>query len=189
MSATLGTRIQVSGMTCSGKTTLAARLGAALDVPFTDLDALYWKPGWIEPDDAEWHDQLTEFAQAGRWIVSGNYISETSISLWPHVQTVIWLELPAHLLVRRVLARSWRRWRAKELLWGTNTERFWPHFKIWDQKSSLVAYAFWGRKRLYARLRAAHADPAFAHIRWIRLRSTAEVEAFARAIEDTATKR
>lgn len=39
-------RIQVIGASCAGKTTLGRALSARLDLPFTDLDELWWSPGW-----------------------------------------------------------------------------------------------------------------------------------------------
>lgn len=41
-------RIAVVGVSGNGKTTLARRLAATLDVPYTELDALNHLPGWIE---------------------------------------------------------------------------------------------------------------------------------------------
>ncbi|MCY3840156.1 MAG: hypothetical protein OXH09_16155 [Gammaproteobacteria bacterium] len=51
---------------------------------------------------------------------------------------MIWLDLPVPLLVWRVLRRSWRRWRTRKLLWGTNIERFWPQLALWRGDDSLV---------------------------------------------------
>jgi adenylate kinase family enzyme len=48
----LGRRIVVWGVTGSGKTTFAQALGQVLGVPAIQLDALFWKTGWVEtPDD------------------------------------------------------------------------------------------------------------------------------------------
>jgi len=179
----IGARIQVMGMTCSGKSTLAERLGAILDLPYTDLDALYWLPGWVGREDQDWHPTLRTLAEGERWVVSGNYFRHTSANLWPRVQTIVWLDLPLRVLLPRIFMRSWRRSRRKELLWGTNTEVFWRQLKLWDPDVSLFAYALRGRKRQDARLLAAISDPALAHIRFIRLRSPAEIEAFVQAIE------
>ena len=63
---------------------------------------------------------------------------------------------------------------------------FWPQLAFWRKEDSL---AWWivtqhGRKR--RTLVACMSDPRWAHIRFIRLRTAAEVEAFAAALEREA---
>ncbi|WP_229907829.1 hypothetical protein [Amycolatopsis oliviviridis] len=48
-------RIMVVGCSGAGKSTFSRRLGAALDLPVTHLDRLYWRPGWTPAPDAEFH--------------------------------------------------------------------------------------------------------------------------------------
>ncbi|MEX1022206.1 MAG: adenylate kinase [Dehalococcoidia bacterium] len=182
MTSTIGTRIVLVGPTSSGKTTLADRLGTALGLPSTDLDALYWKPGWVGAEDDEWHPRLRALAAGEGWVVAGNYIRHTMPNLWPRAETIVWLDLPLRVVLPRVLRRSWRRSRSRELLWGTNVERFWPQLKFWDPKS-LVGYAIQTRVRMRNHMVATMANPAFARVRFVRLRSPAEIEAFTRAIE------
>lgn len=184
-SPAIGRRVIVVGPTNAGKSTLAMRLAAALGVEFVELDALYWKPGWTAPEDDEWHPQLQAIAEREAWVVAGNYLRHTRPILWPRADSVVWLDLPLRVVLPRILRRSWQRARSKELLWGTNTERFLPQLKFWDP-TSLVGYAIQSRKPHRTFLLRAMADPACSHIRFARLRSTAEVEAFARAIEDHA---
>jgi len=43
----IGRRLHVVGTTCSGKSTLAARLAEVLQDPVVELDALNWQPGWV----------------------------------------------------------------------------------------------------------------------------------------------
>ncbi|MDA0269421.1 MAG: hypothetical protein O2798_00340 [Chloroflexi bacterium] len=178
----VGSRIQVVGMTCSGKSTLAERIGRILGVPYTDLDAVYWLPEWKGRDDDDFHARLRALAGGDAWVISGNYLRHTSVNVWPRVQTIVWLDLPLRVLLPRILARSFRRWRTKELLWGTNRENFWSHFRLWDS-TSLIHYAVFGRRRQDERIFAAMSDPACAHIRFLRLRSRSEIEAFTQALE------
>jgi hypothetical protein len=45
-------RIVISGVTSSGKSTLAEKLARRFGMDFIELDALHWEPGWQEaPDD------------------------------------------------------------------------------------------------------------------------------------------
>ncbi|MGE5588955.1 MAG: shikimate kinase, partial [Clostridia bacterium] len=44
----VGRRIHVIGNSCAGKSTLGERLARSLGVPFVELDALSWQPGWVD---------------------------------------------------------------------------------------------------------------------------------------------
>ena len=179
-------RIHVVGNSASGKSTFGVRLAAALDAPFVELDALNWQPGWIalnDTDPGELDRRMREATSGERWVVAGSYMSQSRRTFWNRLDTVIWLDLPMPLLLRRVLRRTWRRWRSRELLWGTNCERFWPLFMIWRKEKSLVAWIVTqhaGKRRDMAQCLA---DPRWSHIRFVRLTSAREVEAFAAAVE------
>lgn len=185
MPSPIGSRIVVLGVTGSGKSTLAERLSRALEVPFVELDALNWEPNWhslAEHDPDEFLRRILEATAGEGWVVAGSYSTHSEPTFWPRLEAVVWLDLPLPLVLYRQITRSWRRWRTQELLWGTNTENFWTHFKLWSP-DSLIHWAFrthWSKRR---RLTAYMADPRWAHIRFIRLTSPSEVEAFARAIE------
>lgn len=187
MPSPIGTRIIVTGSTCSGKSTLAQRLARRLNVPFVELDALNWEPNWRDlsrRDPDEFERRIAEATAGDGWVVAGSYSRFSRRLLNPYAQTIIWLDLPLPLILRRVLTRSWRRWRARELLWGTNYENFWIHLKLWSD-DSLLHWAVTNHRAKRRNSIASMADPAFAHIRWIRLTSPDEVEAFVAAIEAT----
>ena len=115
----IGRRIHVIGNSCSGKSTLAARLSSAMSIPLVELDALNWEPNWVGLNDtnpAELERRMQEATSGDSWVVAGSYSGFSSRVFWPRLQTVVWLDLPLPQLVGRVLIRSWRRWRSKELL-------------------------------------------------------------------------
>lgn len=182
---TLGRRIHVIGNSGSGKSTLAATLAARLDVPFVELDALNFLPGWIglnETAPEEFARRIREATSGDGWVVAGSYAAFTKREFWDRVETVIWLDMPMPLLLSRVLVRSWRRWRSRELLWGTNYESFWGQFMIWRGGDSLIYWIVTQQRRKRRSMLAAQADARWAHIRFIRLRSPSEVRAFLAAI-------
>ncbi len=182
----IGRRIHVLGNTSAGKSTLGARLACALDVPFVELDALNWEPGWVgltATHPAEFERRIRTATAGDGWVVAGSYMTVAQRIFWPQLETVIWLDLPLPLLVGRVLLRSWRRWRTKELLWGTNYERFWPQLLVWRTQDSLIGWAVTQHRRKRRAMLAYMVDPRWMHIRFMRLTSTAEVTSFTRAIE------
>ena len=183
----LGTRIHVIGSSCSGKSTLAERLATALDGDFVELDALNWLPGWValnETDRPALERRFRDATRGQRWVSAGSYTAVAQRAFWPRLQTIVWLDLPAVLSIGRMVRRSWRRWRTKELLWGTNVERFWPQFMLWRApEDSLLLYIATQHARKRRQVLAAMADPRWAHIRFVRLVSKTDVEAFARAVE------
>ncbi len=66
-------RVLVMGSSGSGKSTFARRLSSMTGIPTVSIDALFWKPGWVESDRDEFQRRMTEAAREPRWIMDGNY--------------------------------------------------------------------------------------------------------------------
>ncbi len=184
--ATIGDRIQVIGNSGSGKSTLAARLAAALDAPLVELDALNWLPGWVglnQSDPDEFERRIRAATGGGRWVAAGSYERFSRRILWPRLDTVVWLDLPLRIVAWRMLRRSWKRWRSGEPVWGGNREKFWPQLMIWRINDSLLGWVITQHGRKRRNMIACMSDPRWAHIRFVRLTSTREVEAFAASVE------
>ena len=188
--SSIGQRIHVLGNSSSGKSTVGLRLSRALGVPFVELDALNWEPGWVGLNDTnpeELERRLREATTSDGWVVAGSYTGFSQRVFWPRLQTVICLDLPIPQLLWRMLTRSWRRWRSGELLWGTNAERFWPQLMFWRKADSLLWWIVTQQTRKRDRLVEYMADPHWTHIRFVRLTSSREIEAFMRSVETRAT--
>jgi len=183
----LGRRIVIVGPACAGKSTLAAEIAARLEMPHVELDALYWRPGWVGVSDAEFARRIDAATRDDAWIVDGHY-ERAWPWLWPRVETVIWLDLPLCTLLWRGFLRSLRRVRTGELLWGTNSENAWGQLKLWDRDRSLLAWtvtSYRSRRRAYL---TATLDRRWSHIRFLRLCSQAEVKVFLDAIAPPALR-
>lgn len=176
-----GERLHVMGNSGSGKSTLGARLAEVLDAPFVELDAINWLPDWYglnehEPEELE--RRIREATAGERWVVAGSYTRFCQRAFWDRLETVVWLDRPMPLLLYRVLRRSWRRWRTRELLWGTNREKFWPHLAVWRGEESLVWWIVTQHRRKRRKMFALQQDPRWSHIQVVRLASQREIERF-----------
>ncbi len=157
----LGTRIVVVGSTGSGKSTLAAALAERLELPFVELDALFWLAGWVEPDDETFGAKVAEATAGDRWVVAGSYRRVSERVVWPRAETMVWLDFPLPLVLRRLLVRSWRRWRKKELLWGTS---FWSQFY---RRSALLLFAIRTHRSTRRRWLEMMAAPEWSHLNFV----------------------
>ena len=172
------------GNSGSGKTTLAARLAHALDADLVELDALNWEPGWValnESDPKELERRFRAATEGERWVTAGSYTRLCQRAFWPQLDTIVWLDLPLRLCVWRLLRRTWRRWRSRELLWGSNYERLAYMLKIW-RRDNLLVWTVTQHARKRNAMLAHQADPRWTHIRFVRLTSAHEVESFVTAV-------
>ncbi len=65
-------RVSVVGPSGSGTSTLARRLARLVDVPFTELDAVFHRPGWQLLDPDEFRATVEGVAAAEAWAIDGN---------------------------------------------------------------------------------------------------------------------
>jgi len=98
-------RILVMGSSGSGKSTFSKRLSKITGIPLVSLDALFWKPGWVEGDRAEFRQHLIEAVRKPRWIMDGNYTSHLVDERRDVSDTVIWFDLPRRTCLLGILMR------------------------------------------------------------------------------------
>jgi adenylate kinase family enzyme len=117
-------RVAVIGGSCTGKTTLSRALSLRIGVPHVELDALHHDAGWQEAP-AEVLQARVEAALAAApdgWIVDGNYHGKIGTSVVARADTVVLLDLPHHVALRRVLWRTAGRVVSRRELWNGNRE-------------------------------------------------------------------
>ena len=181
----LGRRIHVIGNSCSGKSTLAARLSGQLGLPVVELDALNWQPNWqgLNQHDPDELDRRILAATAGAgWIVAGSYTMHSQRCFWDRLDTLIWLDLPLRTLVARLLLRSWQRWRGQELLWGTNRESFWGQLAVWRGEDSLLWWIVTQYQRKRRNMAGVARDERWRQLQLVRIASAAEAETMCRLV-------
>ncbi len=87
-----------------GKSTFARSLGKILNIPVNHLDTLYWKPGWVAASLEEFSKAQQEIINQPQWIIEGNYNNTFDIRA-ERADTIIYLELPLHVCLYRVVKR------------------------------------------------------------------------------------
>lgn len=114
-------RIIIIGSSGSGKSTLAMRVGEILSIPHIELDALHWKPNWVESATDELRLKVDRATCDGPWVMSGNYLKIKDLT-WTRAETLVFLDYPMSVVFPRVVKRTFARWWNQELLWGSNRE-------------------------------------------------------------------
>jgi adenylate kinase family enzyme len=99
-------RIVIIGCSGAGKSTLARRIGERLRLPVVHLDALFWEPGWVEPETAAFRGRVAEAHTGDRWVSEGLYLSKTFDLRLPRAELIVWLHQPRWLCIVRVVWRA-----------------------------------------------------------------------------------
>ena len=174
MSSFLFNRIIIVGTTSSGKSTLAETLANKFGYDFIELDALHWERNWAEAPLEVFRKRVETATQARAWVVAGNYRIVRDI-IWPKAEVVIWLDYHLPTVFWQLTRRTFKRWWSQELLWGTNRENLWTHFKLWSQESLFhwLFKTYWRRKREYSTMFSL---PEYQHLKVIRFESPKETE-------------
>ena len=169
-------RVSVVGTSGSGKSTLARELAEILGVPHLELDAVHHQPGWAPLPTDEFRRIVAARAAADGWVIDGNYGRVRDL-VWARADTVVWLDLPKRTVMRQVVWRTLRRVALRRELWNGNRER-WRNFLTWNPEQSVISWAWHKHAPDHAKYAAAAADPASAHLRFIRLASRRDVARF-----------
>ncbi len=172
-------RVAIVGNSGSGKSTLGRAVATKIGAVFIEIDSIRHQADWEPLPDEEMSDQLDRLTATGNWVVDGNYRSVRAL-LWSRADTVIWLDLPRSVVMRQILKRTLARVTTRQELWNGNREH-WRNFFSLNPEESVIAWSW--TKHAYYRGLYAHAmtDPAYAHLRFIRLRSRREINDFATA--------
>lgn len=103
----LGSRIIVTGLAGSGKSTFSVALGAKTGLPVIHLDLHFWKPGWVAPSETEWREMQRSVLAGNSWIADGNYHETLDLRL-ERADTVVFLDIPWWICSGRALLRGFR---------------------------------------------------------------------------------
>jgi adenylate kinase family enzyme len=160
----------VIGPTGSGKTTFARVLAEKRGVQHVELDALFWKPGWVMSSAEELRAKVERALAAGAWVVDGNYSGKLGTYVIDQADEIVWLDLSLRTTWWRLLRRTVRRLFTRELICGSNHENFRQAFLSRD---SILLYSL----QTYRRTRASRTE-WIAGYPVVRLRTPREVEQY-----------
>jgi adenylate kinase family enzyme len=163
-----------------GKSTFASSLALSLGCPFLELDSVYHQADWAPLETSVFRDRVAAVVAGERWVIDGNYSKVRDI-VWARADTVVWLDLPRRVVMRRLVWRTLRRVAGRAELWNGNREH-WRNLFTWDRQESVISWGWhtYGSNR--ARYAAAAADPANGHLVFVRLTSARTVRRFLREV-------
>jgi adenylate kinase family enzyme len=147
-----------------------------LGVPYVELDAIFHQANWDHPPPAEFRARVREVVASDGWVIDGNHSTVRDL-VWGRADTVVWLDLPRALAMRRVITRHLRRTITRQRLWNGNRERLADLVRL-DPEVNVIRAAWVRYPELRARYLAAMDDPSNAHLRFIQLRSQTEIDTF-----------
>jgi adenylate kinase family enzyme len=166
-------RIVVVGTSGAGKTTLARRIAALLELPHIELDAINWQPGWRDltrHDPEEFVRRVNEAIRAEAWVLDGNY-GPVRDRVWLRATHLVWLDYQRPVIMARVISRTLFRAVLRTELWAGNRER-WRQL-LRPSHPIRWAWSTWERRRRETAERLAQSE--CAHLVVFRLRRPSEV--------------
>jgi adenylate kinase family enzyme len=100
-------RFAITGPAGSGKSTLGRQLAEIHRVPHIELDNLYNRRGWTAAPAEEFRQHVIDAIDASSgWVIDGRYHHLIDYIVWEHAQTLVWLDLPATVVLPRLLRRQ-----------------------------------------------------------------------------------
>ena len=116
-------RVIIIGSSGAGKTTLAKKLSAKLDIPHVELDSLYHQANWQPASDEEFLASVKAATNGDSWVLCGNYYSRIGQEIWPQADTIIWCNYSFGRVFWQLLHRTLTRGVRRAELWNGNRER------------------------------------------------------------------
>jgi adenylate kinase family enzyme len=165
-------RVVVLGTTGAGKSTFAGRLAGMIGAEHVELDAFNHGPNWTPRSPEQFAADVAGVVAQDRWVVDGNYIDRVSGTLWPHADTVVWLDLPLWIALPRIVRRTVRRIRNRTELWSGNREQW----SALVGRDSLLAWAVQSHRRHRTELPGRLAELERTGVRVVRLTSAAAAD-------------
>jgi adenylate kinase family enzyme len=170
-------RILIYGVTGSGKTTAADRIGEALGVPSHHVDdEIGWLPDWVERPADDQRRLATQMAAEERWVVDSAYGTWRDV-LTAQAQYVVALDYPRLVSLSRLVCRGLHRVVTKEPVCNGN-------YESWGRllgKESIILWHFRSFDHKHAAIDAMESSPDGPPV--VRLRRQADLDCLFATLE------
>lgn len=175
-------RILLYGVTGSGKTTLAARLGALLGIRWHAVDELTWEPGWVGVPPTEQRRRIEAICAGEEWILDTAYGTWLDVPL-SRAQLIVALDYPRWLSLSRLVCRTLARAADGRTICNGNRETLRKALS----RDSIVIWHFQSFRRKRERMREWERDPRVPGV--VRLRSSRQTRRWLAALDGTGRPR
>ena len=169
--------INIIGTTGSGKSTLAKQLSKQLNLVYIELDDLLWLDDWQESSNEALFLKLkiaTENADT-EWVLDGLY-TRTIPMIMQQADMVIWLDYPFGVNLYRLTRRTLKGLVNQKPLWKHSNNR--ENLKLILSKQSIFVWLIKSYPKNRKKYLNLMKNPAYQHIRFIRLTSPKQTAAF-----------
>ncbi|MGM1057774.1 AAA family ATPase [Saccharothrix sp. Mg75] len=168
-------RVLVTGTSGSGKSTLARHVADCLGLSYVEMDSLFHGPQWTQRPEFE--DDVRRLVRTPAWATEWQYSAVRPLLL-SHADTLVWLDHPKHLVMRRVTVRTTMRRVRRVELWNGNVEP--PLRTVFTDPEHLLRWAWKSHRRTGDRVRAVLGGERADQLVVVRLRGQREVDQWRR---------
>ena len=135
----IGERVVIVGVSAAGKSTFARKLSEKIGIPLTHMDAIWWKPCWIEVSEEEASAHIRSIASTSRWVIEG-YIPRTARTiLFERADTIVYLDYAPSVAAWRYIKRWWKHRKNPRPELEGSPEKFSVTFlkRVWTKKEAV----------------------------------------------------
>lgn len=136
------------GVTGSGKTTLARRIGEATGLPWHEVDQLTWEPNWVMVPLDDQKRRIQAICQGDAWVLDTAYGKWLEIPL-ECAELIVALDYPRWVSLGRLLKRTIARARDGAPVCNGNRETW----RVAFSRESIVVWHFKSFAHKRARIR------------------------------------
>ncbi|WP_201746277.1 P-loop NTPase family protein [Veronia nyctiphanis] len=173
-------KINVVGVSGSGKSFFSKELAEKLDASYLEMDAIFWKPNWEESKDDEFFANLSAAISIDSWVLDGNYNRTRSVK-WKDVDTVVWIDYSFPRTVFQAIKRALTRVMSRKEIWaGTGNKE---SLKKLFSKHSIVLWTLKNYYKVRRRYEADLASSEYAHIRFVRIQNHRQAREFLASVD------